>query len=134
MRVTLMFLLLCLGCAARSVRHWEGLETPEYGEQCAEARRQARDSVVPPGYQTPTLLRVVVPPMPVPEKLKKSRVTIGFAVDSAGNIDLQNTTITGIGDRAYVSRLRRQFRDYEFYPARVGRCGVRGRYQMVIDL
>jgi hypothetical protein len=109
-------------------------EPLEYGDQCAEARRSANDSVPPPGYTPPRAVQIPLPPMPVPEAMRRKTAVITMRVDSVGLQVPSTLTISGLPQHEYLTRMRHALGGVQFYPAHIGKCAVAGTYEMRIEL
>jgi hypothetical protein len=124
---------LLAGCAKQPVAARDWSNEYDYGEGCAEARRQAHDSIAP-GRVGPNLREIPIPPMPVPPRVKGSKATIEMSVDSAGRPVPATLKVRGLSDAAYARDLRALLLNtLQFRPAYIGRCAVAGRYTLTYD-
>lgn len=79
----------------------------------------------------PTATEIILPPIPVPSKLKGQKVLVEFDIDDRGRV--LSVAFGDTGDRGYNSRLRDQLRGYRFKPGhRPDGTPIRMKYQMEI--
>lgn len=90
-------------------------------------------AVEPVVLQPPKLVRMFMPPMPIPERVRGHRLIVDFDVDADGKILSMKFNPTR--DPAYNRILGRMFKAFEFEPAIAadGRT-IRGRTTMVYEL
>lgn len=81
----------------------------------------------------PQTMEMFIPPMPIPESVRGSRLVVQFDVDETGKVRSVNFTQTP--DRGYNRRLRAVFEDFRFRPGtKPDGTPVRMIWQFEIDL
>jgi hypothetical protein len=132
----LIAMVVVSACArpAESLPARPALEPVEYGEQCAAARQLARDSAGSPAITPPRALQLLIPPLPIPMDVRRQAAVVIIRVDSAGKFAPGDLTLIGPPNRAYQDRMRRTLiSGLEFYPARIGKCGVNGTAKLTFE-
>jgi hypothetical protein len=126
--------MLSVACASAPKRAQESGAGLRYGPQCAAARDRARgtpDSL--PGLAPPTSVELFLSPLPVPDRVKGRSARITLRVDSAGTPIAETLLVTGIDDRAYLSRLRSAALKMRYRPAVLDGCAVEGTARLRYD-
>jgi hypothetical protein len=80
----------------------------------------------------PVLVRMPIIPLPVPQSVLGSKISVLFIIDARGAIE--RITFAGPPDRQYTQALLKSFRTYEFRPAtRLDGSPVRGAFLFSYD-
>ena len=112
-------------CASAGGLDAAGGRPLRYGPECAAARERARlapDSAV----IAPTLVALVVPPLPVPAGVQGDTAQVTVRVDSTGTVALDGVRVAGVRDARYAAQLRATVARMRFRPAALGTCAVEG--------
>ena len=85
-----------------------------------------RDTLV----RTPTLVQMVMVPLPVPSVQRGKTTTTWFYIDEGGRLVPDSLMTSGFVDREYERRFRQNASSFEFQPAvyRPMACAIRGWY------
>jgi hypothetical protein len=128
MRVLVVVLLFWLAAANACVRR-----TVDVHPQPCPTGRSLMNEVAHADIEQPRVLDRFVPPVPIPDSVRRSRSTIRVVVDTTGRVMQDSVTVCGINDARYRSKVADAVFQLRFRPARLANRPIIAPMTFVYD-
>ena len=126
-------LVAMIACAQHTSGPAAGAESPRAGlavrppDSVCSRLLSGPDTVA---ARPPQVDSMIVPPMPVPSRMRNVRYTVSVLVTTTGRIAQDSTVIEPVMDAGYEQHFRERLRRLHFIPANVERCPVARRFEL----